>query len=212
MYKYLFVGHFSAEEYQKSIANSSAGNQVQIHILDEIINLTNSQDAFCLSMQPIPIWPKGEFVFRSKNKSYIRFPGFVNLPIIKNLFFSFHLLIFLFKNRPKYCIQYNSYLLENLSFIIYRFLFRESIISAIIQDVNCDATIHFFNLFKLKNVIERLGLYVLKYFDFLVPVSDALAKDFNFAKEKYYVFLGGLTSYSVKLLNANDQILDSDTV
>ncbi len=210
MDKYFFIGNFSSNDYQKSIANSSAGNQVQFQILNEINMLGGTVNTFCYSMQPMPAWPKGEFIVRSKKESNILFPSFINLPIIKNLFFALHLLLFLLKYRPKYCVQYNSYLFENLALIFYRFFFRKSRISIIIQDVNCDPIIKFQHLVNVKYLIERLGLYLLIYYDFLVPVSEELALDFRFKKEKYFVFQGGMTSYSMQLFNSQVQEQSSD--
>jgi len=210
MDKYFFVGNFSSNDYQKSIANSSAGNQVQFQILNEINKLGGTVNTICYSMQPMPAWPKGDFIVRSKKESNIVFPRFINLPIIKNLFFALHLILFLLKYRPKYCVQYNSYLFENLALLLYRFFIKKSRISIIIQDVNCDPVIKFQHLVNVKYLIERLGLYLIVNYDFLVPVSEELALDFRFKKEKYFVFQGGMTSYSFQLLNSQVQEQLSD--
>jgi glycosyltransferase involved in cell wall biosynthesis len=204
MDKYFFVGHFSSAQYQKSLANSPAGNQVQLQILDEINAIAGHSNVSCYSMQPIPAWPKGDFIVRTKKEYNIVFLGFINLLVVKNLLFSLHLFYYLFKIRPRYCVQYNSYLFENLSLIIYRSIVRSSRISAIIQDINCNYEIKFSQLIKLNTLIERLGLSLLNYFDFLVPISNQLASDFKLKNGKYFVFQGGLTSYSLKLLSSKN--------
>lgn len=203
MIKCIFVGHFSSKDYKNSLANSSAGNQVQLQIFNEICNIVGGESAICFSMQPMPIWPKGDFFISSVKDGNIFFPSYINLPIFKNLIFSVKLIFFLFTKKPNKCIQYNSYLFENLSLLTYKFFLGKSGISAIIQDVNCNSKLNFSNFFNFKFLSERAGLFLLKYFNFLIPVSNQIVNDFNLRRDNTFVFQGGLTNYSFKLLSSN---------
>lgn len=207
MNKCVFVGHFSSNDYKNSIANSTAANQVQLKIFTEICNVFGSESSFCISMQPMPIWPRGNFYTNSVKGSNFYFPGYINLPFLKNFVFSIKVLIYLLVCKPSVCIQYNSYLFENLTLLIYRAFSKNVIISGIVQDINCNPKFEFSKSFNIKILFERFGICVLKYFDSLALVSENIINDFNLSRERCFVFQGGLTSYSYKLLSSS---LNSD--
>jgi glycosyltransferase involved in cell wall biosynthesis len=207
MIKCFFVGHFSSIKYKNSLANSSAGNQVQNQIFNDICNIVGNDSSICFAMQPMPVWPKGDFLIYSTKEGNIIFPGFVNLPILKNIIFSIHLIFYTFKKKPTHCIQYNSYLFENLALLLFKLISKNSKISLIVQDINCDIGIKISKLFDLKILGEKIGLFLLRFFDFVVPISDKIATDFKIKKERYFVFQGGLTDFSYSLLS-NSNLVD----
>lgn len=196
----LFVGHYAPAFAAIDGAVSIAGNQVQRQIFREV------EDAACLnavsgiSMIPVAAWPRGRMLVPSCTQDSVFFPGYLNFPVLKHLFFSLYLLKALFLIRPSVCIQYNSYFFENLALLIYKLASTDVVLSLIIQDVH--AGVAGANGFRarLRSISERWSLLLARRFDFIVPISQAIADDFGFSKDRNFVFQGGLTAFAEELM------------
>ena len=210
MSKIFSIGHFSHESLSNFEANSPAGDQVQHEILKQFENFVGSDNTICYSMQTIPAWPNGPILVGSNRNKNIIFPSFFNLPVLKHIQFSISVFFALFRIKPNICVSYNSYLFENITMLMFRKLRPETALVSILQDVNCTKKISFKDFHKIKKILEITGIELAKKFNLLIPISDAIASDFNFDKDKFFVFRGGLSKFSKNMMSISCLLYTSD--
>ncbi|WP_191117801.1 glycosyltransferase family protein [Vibrio campbellii] len=179
--KAFFVGQFSNKETN---ASSPAGDIVQKQILKSF-----GEDVFFVSLSPTPIWPKGPFFVKGKSAPRGKFISFLNFPIIKNIIFSFNIMVYVFKIKPKQTVIYNSYFFENLILLIIKSL-KLSKIVCILQDYRIVGNFSF-----RAKLNDKIASYLLRFFDIVVPVSYELANSLGISGEKVITFQGGVTEF-----------------
>lgn len=201
----VFVGHFSPLSNSTGEASSTAGNQVQRQILKELGLRSGSEDVVTYSMVPMSAWPRGPLISRSLIEGPDVFPAYVNLPILKHMVFALRLLVKLIWNRPQLCLQYNSYLFENLTLLLYRLLRPSCGLVIFIQDIHVSPNAKLLSKSGLRSFSERVSLWLARRFNTIVPISEAIAKDFCMDRDKCFVFQGGVTDFALKLMQASEQ-------
>jgi hypothetical protein len=190
--KSLFIGQFSDDV--GSLASSAAGDIVQNQILNDIDNLDVTAECKFLSMAPNPCWPKGPIFKQGCKRPNGEFISYVNLPVIKSLFFSWKIFSVFVKFRPNVITQYNSYFFENIMLLLLKFMYDCNIV-CIVQDIRVVGD------FSLRAKInDTFSSLLLKYFSFTLPVSEALAQYLNLKKNRYNVFEGGVTRFGFEAI------------
>lgn len=202
-----FVGHFSPSSMVLDAASSIAGNQVQLQILQELSEKCGIENTVCYTMTPQAYWPRGPLILRSSTAGMTEFIGYLNLPLLKHIIFSMRLFLRLFAARPHLCLQYNSYLFENLALLLYRLSHRGSALAIIIQDIHVAIGVPMLSKRGLRSLSERTSLRLAKLFDMIVPISSAIITDFNLAPSKCLVFQGGVTEFAVQVMRGEEQAL-----
>lgn len=205
--KTAFVGHFAPLSQALEQASSVAGNQVQRQIFQEFSQQCGVERAVCYVMTPQSFWPHGPFIARSLTEGAMEFIGYLNLPVLKHLIFALRLLVRLLVARPQFCLQYNSYLFENLALLLFRLCHRGSAIAIIIQDIHVLTGVPLLSKRGLRSLSERTSLRLAKRFDMIVPISSAIVTDFHFAPSKCFVFQGGITEFAVQIMRGPEQQL-----
>lgn len=206
--KAVFIGHFAPLSRALEHASSAAGNQVQRQIADELARRCGSARAACFSMTPQPFWPRGPLLSSSETEGSIEFLGYLNLPVLKHLLFSLRLFGHLLATRPQLCLQYNSYLFENLTLLLYRLLRQGSGVAIIIQDIHVAPDAPMLSKAGLRSLSERASLFLSRFFDMIVPISREIVEDFGMNPNKCLVFQGGITEFGARLMNGpNDEAL-----
>lgn len=204
--KTFFIGHFSSRANSKNVASSSAGNQVQRQITEEL-SQNISGKIFSFSMEPASAWPKGKLVYKSSSEGEITFIGYLNLPIIKHVLFSIRVLYKAILIKPELCVQYNSYVFENIALIIFKILHSSTFLVIFIQDVNV-CKCYFKSLKKcISSFSEKISISFVRYFDLIIPISHEIISDFNLPLKNCFVFQGGITKYAELFIN---QIYEKD--
>lgn len=199
MKQVVFVGHFAQIARALEQASSSAGNQVQRQIINEIGSLIGNNAVASCVMAPKPAWPNGPLLIKTEYEENIVFFGYINLPLIKHLIFSAKLFYFVKKIRPEICLQYNSYFIENLTIIFLKSTGFSKLISIIIQDVYSFDENILFSRKRLRTCVERWSLVFARHFDSIVPIANEIMYDFCLPTEKCHIFQGGVTKYSLDL-------------
>jgi hypothetical protein len=199
--KAVFIGHFSPLSRALEHASSAAGNQVQRQIADEIARHCGNARAACFSMTPQPYWPRGPLLSSSETEGSIEFPGYLNLPVLKHFLFSLRLLGHLLATRPQLCLQYNSYLFENLTLLLYRLWRRGTAVAIIIQDIHVELDAPVLSKPGLLSLSARASLFFSRFFDLIVPISREIVEDFGMDPNKCLVFQGGATEFGTHLMN-----------
>ncbi|GAB4560819.1 MAG: hypothetical protein Tsb007_24640 [Rhizobacter sp.] len=199
--KTAFVGHYAPLSKAMEQASSAAGNQVQRQIGEEVSKLCGANHAALYSMTPHPTWPRGPLVSPSMIEGPTLFIGYLNLPALKHLIFASRLFARLIKTRPSFCLQYNSYLFENLAVLIYRWCGARRTIGIIIQDIHVQKGAHLWSKRGIKSLVERASLRLARQFDVIAPISHAIIGDFNFDPAKCTVFQGGITKFAEELMD-----------
>lgn len=203
----VFVGHFAPKAEALERASSIAGNQVQRKIFQEFSEQCGINQTACYVMTPRPFWPRGPLITRSLTEGSMEFIGYLNLPVIKQLVFASRLLARLIISRPQLCLQYNSYLFENLAILIYRLCHRGSAVAIIIQDIHVAPGVSLFSERGLRSLSERTSIRVARHFDLIVPISSAIIDDFHFTSSKCVVFQGGITDFAIQVMRGQEQTL-----
>ncbi|MBX3622307.1 MAG: hypothetical protein KF891_20265 [Rhizobacter sp.] len=199
--KAAFIGHYAPPSKAMEGASSAAGNQVQRQIGEDLSHLCGTDRTISYSMTPQPIWPRGPLVVASAFEETTRFIGYLNLPVLKHLVFAFRLFIHLRRTKPWFCLQYNSYLFENLALLIYRWSAKGSAIAMLIQDIHVQKGLRLWSKRGIKSAAERASLWLARKFDAIVPISSAIIRDFNFEPSKCTVFQGGVTRFASALMD-----------
>ena len=200
-----FIGHFSPVADNTSAASSPAGNLVQLKILQELRAIVNDKVA-CYSMSPQPAWPKGRLWIRGTKDGLIVFPGFLNLPILKHIFFSVRVFLMLIRAKPNDVIIYNSYLFENIMLLVYRRIVNCKI-AMIIQDYHGTWGSVFDAKSLFRTVSELAAGYLVAYYDFCIPISKGLAEKLRLPESKFAIFQGGVTEFAEHLKIHDDREL-----
>ena len=209
----VFVGHFSPQTAELASASSAAGNQVQRRILKELSSQCGAEEVKCFSMIPLPVWPVGPLFSRFNCDTTVAFPSFPNLPAVKHVWFALCLFVSLVGSRPTLVMQYNAYLFENISLLLYRCLFPRTSLILFIQDIHVDATARFPTKRWARSITESAAIWFSRYFDQVVPISDAVIADFGFDPAKCRVFQGAPTDFSERLLKVSaEQIIEDMAV
>jgi hypothetical protein len=206
--KTAFVGHFAPISQALEQASSVAGNQVQRQIFHEVSQQCGVERTACFVMTPQPFWPRGPLISRSMTEGRIEFIGYLNLPVLKHLIFALRLLVRLLVARPQLCLQYNSYLLENLALLLFRLCHRGSALAIIIQDIHVVTGVSLLSKQGLRSLSERTSLRLAKRFDMIVPISSAIVADFHFPPSKSVVFQGGITEFALQIKHGAEQPLE----
>jgi glycosyltransferase involved in cell wall biosynthesis len=203
----IFIGHFSPFKPICSIADSPAGNQVNRKIN---VCLSNQYDgkSFCVSMATAAAFPKGSLIIKGGAENGIQFIGYINLAIIKHIIFSIKLFYILLKSKPKLCIQYNSFLFENIVLYLYKRLIKDVFIATILQDITISNGNKKGMSAKLRELIEYAGLGVLRKFNLIVPVSKKVIDDFKLSKSNFFIFIGGITFFAEELMKLDSKLSD----
>lgn len=185
-------------------ASSSAGNQVQSEIILQIKRLWNSGNprVSVISLKQMRTWPIGPIFWCGYRDSTFWYPPFINIFIVKRLFFSLFMLINLLIQKPNIIIKYNISFLEILAISIYRIISRSTYVVAIIQDVPFMQS----NKFSINNLFVRLSIAMVSQFEFIVPISERIVSEFSLPFEKCRVFIGGLTRQGRDLMSRSDPI------
>ena len=203
----VFVGHFAPQSHAAKQASSAAGNQVQRQIFQELVQQCGPGQPVCYSMTPQSFWPQGPFISRSVSEGSTKFIGYINLPVLKHVVFALRLLAHLLVVRPQLCLQYNSYLFENLALLLFRLSCSGTAIAIIIQDIHVAARMSLLTKRGLRSFSERTALRLAKRFDMIIPFSSEIISDFRFAPSKCFVFQGGITEFAVQVMSGPEQEL-----
>lgn len=199
----IMIGHFSPYSRAIDQASSPAGNQVQRKILKELSDQCGSDAVACYSMAPQPSWPVGPIFVDTESEGEVTFLGYLNFPVIKHFCFACSLLLELFKYRPRFVIQYNSFVFENIAILVYRILFIRAFVCVIVQDIHITLGSDFFSRLWFRSIFEWFGLFLARNFDLIVPVSYKIIKDFNMEPSKCIVFQGGVTDFAEKIIHSD---------
>jgi glycosyltransferase involved in cell wall biosynthesis len=202
--KIVFIGHFGRASDIHRNASSAAGNQVQAQILQELSSQCGGESVVCYSMIPESFWPRGPLILKSSFNNGVMFIGYMNLPILKHIIFSIRFFWQLFKFRPNLCLQYNSYLFENASLLLFRFFVQTCALAVIIQDVHVGGLTRLFSKQSLRSLFGYISLYLAGKFDIVVPISSAIISDFHFKESKCFVFQGGITQFAIEVMSGQD--------
>ncbi|MCV2368252.1 glycosyltransferase family protein [Roseateles oligotrophus] len=206
--KIVFVGHFAPLSQELEQASSVAGNQVQRQIFQDIRQQCGVEQAACFVMTPQAFWPRGAFIAPSRTEGAIEFIGYLNLPVLKHLIFALRLLMRLLVVRPQLCLQYNSYVFENIALLLFRLCRRGSALAIFIQDIHIESGKAQLSKSGLRALAERTSLVLSKRFDMIVPISSAIIDDFNFLPRKCFVFQGGITDFADQMMKGSEQRLE----
>lgn len=206
--KAVFIGHFAPYSKALDLASSSAGNQVQRQIIQDFSDLCAPNRTACYVMMPQPFWPRGPLIVKSHIENTIDFIGYLNVPVLKHIIFALRILTRMLVIRPQLCLQYNSYLFENLVLLLYRLCIRRSVVAIIIQDIHDFAGASMLSKSKVRSVFERASLSLSKRFDMIVPISSAIIKDFQLDASKCFVFQGGITKFAAQVMCGQEKQLE----
>jgi glycosyltransferase involved in cell wall biosynthesis len=194
MKKTLFIGHFSSGFNKNKRAVSLAGDIVQKEIASCLNKNNNIDNSYYLSMEPMPCWPNGPLLIKSENSKDLegRYIGYINLPVIKNIIFAINILLEVILTKPCLVIQYNSYLFENIAILLSKIFGCKT--GLIIQDCRIGKIFS-----KFASWHDQLSNSLVKYFDYVLPVSDYFARTLGLKNNQYTVVPGGVTSFSSML-------------
>jgi glycosyltransferase involved in cell wall biosynthesis len=204
----IFVGAFNLEFDATNQASSPGGNQVQVRLIEELQMAFEQGKVHSFSLTPKRTWPFGPLISRSIRRDSYVFPGFINLSGLKRVLFSLRLFARLLRGRYDVVVKYNVTLSEALALSLVRSVSRKTFVCAIIQDVKLTK----YNSWRLSGVLERCSLRLCSSFDFLVPISLAIASDFRFAPVKTMVFRGGITRQTEALAQGTGSPLEDVAV
>ncbi|MHA3887682.1 glycosyltransferase [Stutzerimonas degradans] len=190
--KIIFIGHFSNSKAAQPGA-SAAGDAVQQKIV-RTLKQDSAIDLLSISQPPARSWPKGRLFFSNSQDSYALFPCLINVAFLRDVWFGLVCMKYIIKNKPHKVLQYNSYLFVNI-FVI----FASAIVGAkaiiIIQDYRVGSG------FKvLAKVHDRIAGFFVRFYDFAIPVTEALAKKLKIKSDRLLVFPGAM-EHDAPLIN-----------
>jgi hypothetical protein len=184
----IFVTSLSCDQVVSADAYSEAANQVQTEIMVDIAEDLGPGKLSTISMTPVPAFPRGPLIIRGSRRDQVRYIGFLNLPILKHLAFSVHVLLILLTVRPGNVVVYNSYFFQNLALLLYKFLRRKIKVAVFVQDILPVGG----GMRSIQRYIDRYSLRFLSKFDLVLPISEHIIADFNITAPSI-VIKGGLT-------------------
>ncbi|MFC1818726.1 hypothetical protein ACFL0B_06490 [Thermodesulfobacteriota bacterium] len=185
--KVLFITRFSESDAKKNLYASAAADLVQMQIIRDSEKILGVKNIYYLNMEPQRFWPYGKLWMRSKVSQSGYTPAYINLAVLRSIIFSIHVCYFIIKKRPKVVLAYNSYFFDAIAFVFTRFFICLSVV-AIVQDVrtgkafNCFARLH-----------DYFSCLLIRYFNFVIPVSEKLAQYIRVKDGLYKVFPGAPT-------------------
>ena len=196
----IFVGAFSHPDSALDLGSSAAGDQVQAEILQLLGSFLELKGISlrAVALRPLQSWPRGPVWSKAMKAGCVGWPSFLNLPVLKQLSFSFSLAVKLILNKPKIVLFYNADLFSSAAVIIYRFVFRRVRVIGIVQDV-----LTYPGCSRAKSIGYSVALRLARSFDIIVPISQDIAEDFRINNERVVVFNGGLTRQA-KWLRSQD--------
>jgi glycosyltransferase involved in cell wall biosynthesis len=203
----IFVGHFSPSKPICAIADSPAGNQVNRKINACLSDQYEGQ-SFCVSMATAAAYPKGPLIIKSNIENNIQFVGYINIAIIKHIIFSIRLFLIFLKSRPNLCIQYNSFLFENIALYIYKRFINNIFVAIILQDITIISQNKKGISRKVRDFMEYAGLLILRKFNLIIPVSKKIINDFGFNESNFFTFIGGITFFAEELMKLDNELND----
>lgn len=192
----VYITHIGPLGFKNISAYSSAGALVNFEIINQLKKKAGELNISVISMQPVPIWPKGPLFVNGMKENNIYFPSFINLYILKHLFFAIQVFFFIRKKNPKICFQYNSYFFENVILLIFKKSKLVNKVSIILQDINISAKFNTLDYLNINKLLELIGLRILRSFDLILPISNEIISDFKFSPSKCMVFQGASTKYA----------------
>lgn len=195
-----FIGHFSPSKEKASSGSSPAGDLTQREISEALKEHFQVEVLSSFVMKSSKSWPGGELWVKGERFDNLVAIGFVNIYLIKHLIFSVRLFFHLLINKPDLCIQYNSYLFENISLLTYRLIFPKTKLAIIIQDIHAEFKYATNIRTAVKSALERLAIRFAKHFDILVPITKEIANQFNIDEARSFVFQGGPTGGAIQSL------------
>ena len=196
----LFIGKFSESGASQNKFASAAGDLVQQQIIYELKTLLPTQIVHYISMEPNRVFPGGNLFSAGAYDHNGEFIPYINLPIVKNIIYAIKIFRYCLRLRPGLVIQYNSYLFENISILLYRYLFGAKVCQ-IVQDVRVGAEFSW-----LAREQDRLANKLLKRFDYVLPITQAVADKFMLDSGKYHIFHGGVTRRGFELAESKSNI------
>jgi hypothetical protein len=194
--KIMFIGCFNLD-FSSNAANSSAANQVQIEIIDNICKTFAQSDVITSVNKPQRTWPYSQFVQRSQVIGKYKFHGFLNILFLKDIIIYIRHLLLILSFKPIIVFKYNITLFESLFLFFLKNLFRIKVV-VFIQDVSHQDR----NSSLIKKHLEIFAIKISSSFDVVVPITKDFLNDFTLNKEKCVVFQGGLTSQSKILISS----------
>jgi len=182
--KVLFLGHFSNYNCVRSGA-SAAGDAVQRKIVRSLEGL-DFCDVSAISQRPARSWPKDKLLFSKSKDKYAIYPSIINFAFLRDLCFGLSCFVHILKLRPNKVVQYNSYLFVNI-FVILASLFIKFEKIVIVQDYRVVGD------FKLVSRLhDKIAGRFVRFYSFVIPVTDALAKELKLRENQFSVFPGAL--------------------
>lgn len=204
MKKILFVAHCSIGDSSSNVFSSPAGDNVQKFMIQSIVNL--GYEVEVVSMEPMASWPKGPLIRCGVVSENRHSPMFLNIFIIKHLFFSFYILRLLLKKKYDFIFQYNSYLFENIVSVLFAKFYKLDTIMCL-QDVKIGSLFSFFSIIQ-----DVLSLNFAKKYKVIIAISKEVANLVQHKFNRVVVFQGGLTESGVKLMECREGSLDDIAV
>jgi hypothetical protein len=183
----LIVGHFSSADSAKNLGASAAGDLVQMQIIADSKKIVGDKEVRYFQIEPQQSWPRGKLWVGGKETNLGCAPKYMNIIGLRSVVQALSLFQFIVKTKPRVVLVYNSYLLEGLVLLLVKQIIYLSVI-VVVQDVRVGSS---FTL--LSRIHDFLSCKLLKYFDFVIPVSDKLAVHLELKKERYVVFPGAAT-------------------
>lgn len=176
--------------------SSAAGNLVQQQIFDSIE--CRNDEKYFLAMSPSPVWPKGVLFIKGSQRANGKFISYLNLPILRELIFSFFILVYIRKSNI--IIQYNSYFFTNFIIALFKRYFKyKSVI--IMQDYRSG------EMFSKKDLLaDKLASFFLPMFDGYILITKYFIDFFKLDQKKAVVFPGAITEHGIDALNNSDAV------
>lgn len=192
-----YVGAFSRPDSGPGRGSSAAGDQVQDEIFRVLGRYFEPNGVSCqaIVLSPVPSWPMGPAWVSAFRLNNVIWPAFVNVPGLKQLFFSFFLAVSLVRRRPAIIFFYNGDLFSFAISIVYKVFRPYARLVGIVQDV-----LTYPGCSRLKALSYSFAMRLLRYFDLIIPISRDIADDFKLQVDKVFVFRGGITRQADALL------------
>lgn len=179
-------------------AISCAGNQVQLEILSQAEIVFLRENVTSLVYAPSSSWPNGKlWVVGEKYRNIVSF-SYLNIPLIKSIYYSFMLFIVSIKSDVDLIIKYNVTFSEALFLRLIKIYKKDIKIAVVIQDISSTGI----GIKRIRDFLDYTAVLLTKKFDILIPVSEKIKTDFNFPDINTYIFRGGMTRQT-RILLAN---------
>ena len=194
----MYIGSYDNDYLDVNEATAAAANQVQSIIYDELKKnqLYFQKVVISLLLKPMRTWPFSGFFWTGATNDLCHSPPYINITGVKQLCFSFHLLLNLLRISPQVIIKYNTSLLDLLVLLFFKLFYPKVFLVSVIQDVHYDK----YRRLHVSGLLVLFGMKLVKNFDFIIPISNKIKEDFDLPNDKVLVFKGGLTRQGLRLL------------